>query len=342
MRARAWGSGVLVLALLVVSPALVSEYTLTSVLTQALWLGLAASTMTFLSAYGGMVSLAQVGVYAVAGFTLANTVTTESSKGLNLGWNPWLSVLAGVVVATIFGTLIGAIGSRSTGIYFLMLTLIFGVIVNLFFGSVVELSGFSGISAVRTIGPVGDPVGDPARLFYVALVCCVVFYLLMRYLVRTPFGLTLQGIRDDPVRMSSLGYRVSLHRTVAFGFAAFVASFAGILFTWWNDQSIQPSSVGVERVLDLLVIAVIGGLGRIEGAWIGALFFTLIATNIQNYTVDIPLIGALGERFHTVLGLIFLVIVLVSPGGIVGLGESLVTRIRKSAPPTADAAPASG
>ena len=61
-------------------------------------------------------------------------------------------------------------------------------------------------------------------------------YALLRYIVRTPFGLALQGIRDDPVRMSSLGYHVGLHRTLAFGFAGFIASIGGILFVWWNGH----------------------------------------------------------------------------------------------------------
>ena len=68
-------------------------------------------------------------------------------------------------------------------------------------------------------------------------------YALLRYVVRTPFGLTLQGIRDDPVRMSSLGYNVALHRTLAFAFAGFIAAIGGILFVWWNgaDRAVDAS-----------------------------------------------------------------------------------------------------
>ena len=139
----------------------------------------------------------------------------------------------------------------------------------------------------------------PNRLYYVALVVSLVVYVLLRYVARTPFGLTLQGVRDDPVRMASLGYNVALHRTIAFAFAAFVAAVAGVLFVWWNGH-IDPASIDLGATIDVLVIAVIGGLYRLEGAWVGALFFVVI----NNYSQQISFIG---PRFHTLIGAIFLV-----------------------------------
>jgi len=140
----------------------------------------------------------------------------------------------------------------------------------------------------------------------------------LRYLTRTPFGLTLQGQRDDSVRMGSLGYNVALHRTIAFAFGAFVAAVAGILFVWWNGH-IDPASIDLSATIDVLVIAVIGGLFRLEGAWVGALFFVVV----NNYSQQISFIG---PRFHTLIGLIFLALVLVSPGGLIGLWERAVTK----------------
>ena len=150
-----------------------------------------------------------------------------------------------------------------------------------------------------------------------ALVVSLLTYLAIKYLVRTPFGITLQGIRDDPIRMASLGYNVVLHRTLAFGFAAFIASLAGVLFVWWNNH-VDPNSINLDSVINLLVIAVIGGLYRLEGAWIGAFFFVIINNEINTYNVTVP---AIGGSFYTVIGLIFLVIVLVSPGGLLGVWD---------------------
>ena len=298
------------LVLAVIAPAIVSTYWVSVLLTQMLFLGIVAASLIFLSAYGGMVSLAQVAIFGIAGFVLGNATTNGNTKGLNLGWNPWLGVVAGITVAVAVGLLFGALASRSTGIYFLMITLTYSVIANLFFGQVTTVSGFGGISGIPTPKVVGPPDAHPNRLYYISLVIALAIYALLRYIVRTPFGLTLQGLRDDPVRMASLGYNVVLHRTMAFGFASLIAAIAGVLFVWWNGH-IDPASIDLGATIDVLVIAVIGGLYRLEGAWLGALFFVII----NNYSQRIDFIG---PRFHTLIGAIFLVIVLVSPGGFMG------------------------
>jgi len=324
---RAAGAVILVVALL--APVLFTTYWVSALLTQMLLLGIVAASLIFLSAYGGMVSFAQVAVYGIAGFVFGNVVTNGNTKGLNLGWNPWLGLVLAIVIATLVGLLFGALASRSFGIYFLMITLTFGVIANLFFGSVTDFSGFGGISGIGTPGLIGRVDLHPNRLYYVALVTSALVFLLFRYVARTPFGLSLQGIRDDPVRMSSLGYNVALHRTLAFGFAAFVASLGGVLFVWWNGH-IDPASIDLGTMIDVLVIAVIGGLYRVEAAWLGAFVFVII----NNYSQRI---GFVGPRFHTLIGLIFLAIVLVSPTGLIGLWERFLDLVasggRRGGPP---------
>ena len=307
-----------VVALLaLVSPLLFSEFFLSQILTKALWLGLAAASLIFLSAYGGMVSLGQVAIYGTAGMTYANLVAADG--GNPAAWTPWLAAIAAIVVATLVGLLFGFIASRSEGIYFLMLTLALSVLVYYFFSQVTQLSGFGGVNNLDLPSLIGDPGSAPARLYYVALVVCVVLYVFMRYVSRTPFGLSLQGLRDEPERMRALGFNVRLHRTLAFTFAAFIAAFAGILAVWYNRR-ISPGSINLGQTIDILVIAVIGGLYRIEGAWVGALTFALLDNYSREWTPEIG--NVLGpERFNTLLGIIFLIIVLVSPGGLVGAGS---------------------
>jgi branched-chain amino acid transport system permease protein len=317
---RVVGAGVVVL--LALGPLVFNEYWISFVLTQVLLLGIAAASLIFLSAYGGMVSLAQPAVYGIAAFALGNMVTAGETKGLNLGWHPWVGVVLAILIATAVALLLGAVASRSVGIYFLMLTLVFSVIANKFFNQAEKLSGFGGVGSIQNHTPdlIGLPSEEPNRLYYVTFLVAALVYVLIRYVVRTPFGVALQGIRDDPLRMASLGYNVPLHRTLAFGFAGFIAALSGILFAWWNSQ-ISPSTIDLQGVLDLLVIAVIGGLYRIEGAWLGALVFVLL----QNYLRDLPFLDELGippERFHTAIGIVFLVIVLVSPAGLLGLWDS--------------------
>jgi branched-chain amino acid transport system permease protein len=127
--------------------------------------------------------------------------------------------------------------------------------------------------------------------------------------------------------MASLGFHVPLHRTLAFTLAGFVAAIAGVLNVWWNGQ-IDPNTISIGETIDLLIIAVIGGIGYLEGAWLGALVY--VAAN--NYLRDLPLadrIGLTDARFNTVVGLLVLAIVVLSPDGLMGLLERARTTSKK-------------
>jgi branched-chain amino acid transport system permease protein len=312
-RALWWIPGLAIVLVLLLAPLLFTDFYLSAVITKALWLGIAAASLIFLAGYVGMISLGQVALYGIAGFTMANLVAADG--GSPIAWNPWFAALAGILVATGVGLFFGAIASRSYGIYFLMITLAFAVLAFLFFGQVTQLSGFGGVNNVDRPGIVSNPVTDPANLFYIALGTAAAVYLLIRYLERTPFGLALQGVRDDPSRMHALGYNVPLLRMLAFGLGALVAALAGVLSVWWNTR-ISPGSIDLPRTLDVLIIAVIGGLYRLEGAWVGAIVFAVL----DNWTRGIDVVGG---RFNTVIGVIFLAIVLLSPGGLMGIWQSI-------------------
>ena len=308
-RAINWAPGLLAVVILALAPLIFSDFYLSAVITKALWLGIAAVSLIFLAGYAGMVSLGQVALYGVAGFTFANLVVADG--GSKVGLNPWVATLLGLVAAVAVGLFLGAIASRSYGIYFLMITLAFSVLVYFFFAQVTQLSGFGGVNNVELPSIVGNPLQEPARLFYIALVVSAVVYAALRYIARAPLGLAFQGVRDDPERMRALGHNVPLLRTVAFGLGALVAGLAGILSVWWNTR-ISPGSISLSQTIDVLIIAVIGGLYRLEGAWVGAVFVVVL----DNWLRGIDLVG---NRFNTVIGAIFLVIVLVSPGGLIGI-----------------------
>jgi branched-chain amino acid transport system permease protein len=341
---RAIGVGALVVAVL--APLIFSDYFVNSILTQALILGIGAASLIFLSAYGGMISLAQAGLMGIAGYALANMVTQNvpggETKGLLLGWDPTLSLVLALLLTTAIGLVFGAVASRSFGIYFLMLTLTYTVIAFLFVGSVTLIGGFSPVAGVDLYTPrfVGNIVDDRQRLYFISLIVAVFVYLLIRYLLRTPFGISMQGIRDEPVRMASLGYNVALHRTLAFGIGAFVAAIGGVLYAWWFGQ-LSPTIMGLDATIQLLVIAVIGGLRRIEGAWLGAIAFLVINNEVTN---RIPSSGlpVIGGTFNTVIGFIFLAIVIVSPDGLMGIWDRLWGLAGRGRPPrgSAEAAPA--
>jgi branched-chain amino acid transport system permease protein len=299
------------------APLVFTDFFVSVILTKSLWLGVAAASLIFLSAYGGMVSLAQVGIYGVAGMTFANLVAADG--GAAAAWSPWLATIAAVVVAVAVGFVFGTIAARSVGIYFLMITLAFSVLVYYFFSQVTQLAGFGGVNNVDLPSLVGQPVQDPAPLYYTTLVVAVLVFLALRYVSRAPFGLALQGLRDEPARMRALGFNVTRHRILAFTLAAFIAAVAGVLSVWYNGR-ITPGSINLAQTIDVLIIAVIGGLYRLEGAWVGALAYALLDNYSREWTPTVgDVLGA--ERFNTILGVVFLIIVLLSPGGLVGLWE---------------------
>ena len=324
---RAIALGALVLALIWPAAGF-SAYWAHQILIETFLFGIAAASLIFLSAFGGMVSLAQTALFGIAGFILGDVVTKGgpggTSKGLHLGWDPTLGIVLAIVLTTAIGFVFGLVAARSAGIYFLMITLTYSVIATYFFGQVTTVSGFSGIGGINryTPGWMGSVIDHPNRLYYIALGVAVAIYLVIRYVSRSPFGIALQGVRDEPVRMSSLGYNVALHRAIGFGFAAFVAALAGILYAWWSGQ-VAPGTVDLPATIELLIIAVIGGLGRIEGAWLGAFAFIVMQNYVRDFQIPgLSLGGTLfGGSFNTVIGLIFLAIVLVSPGGLFGIWE---------------------
>ncbi len=324
----AWPILAAAVAVAALAPLIVDDFFLNVILTKALWLGVAAASLIFLAAYGGMVSLAQVGLYGVAGMTYANLVLADG--GSAAAWNPWLAVIGALVVVTLVGLGFGWIAARSEGIYFLMITLAFSVLVFYFFSQVTTLSGFGGVNNVELPGLLGSPEQDPLPRYFVTLVVAVGVFLLLSALSRTAFGLGLQGVRDEPARMRALGFDVTLHRTLAFALAAFIAGVAGVLSVWYNRR-ITPGSINLAQTIDILIIAVIGGLYRLEGAWVGALAYALI----DNYSREwVPEVGSvLGPaRFNTLIGIVFLVIVLLSPGGIVGIWDDVRGRLRERRP----------
>ncbi len=298
---------VLVVALALV-PAIFTTYFTSAVAATALVFGLAAVSLTFLAAYGGIVSLAQTGLYGVAGFVMAHFIVSG-------GMNPILAAVLAVAIAVAVGFAFGAIVSGSEGIYLLMITLALGVITYYFFSQVGTFGGHEGINGVSAPGFIGNPVTHPAAMYELILGCSVVVYAAIRFVARTNFGLTMQGIRDDPVRMRALGFNVRLHRTLAFTAGALIAGVAGVLGTW-SDTRISPGTIQVSQIIELMTIAVIGGLYRIEGAWIGALVYTLLDTYTRGIT----------DRFETWIGIVLLVILILSPDGLTGLAQRVYTR----------------
>lgn len=299
-------------------PAFASDFFTFQIGAYSLILGTVALSLMMLAGYGGMVSLAQLTVAGFAGYLVA--ILGHNSVGvMGLGWPWWLTVITAIAGAALFSALIGAISVRTEGIYIIMITLAIGVAFFYFVRqNYTVFNGFTGFAGLEPPTLFGVYWRDPVPFYYLSLVVAAGFLWAVRYASRSTFGLTLQAIRDNPRRMRALGYHVGFHRVVAYFFSGLIAGTAGILLTWFNGR-ISPGSVGVDVIIDILVIAVVGGLRNPIGPFLGAIVYVLL----ENFAID--LIDR--DRFNTVIGLVFLLIVLFSPDGILGLWERFRSRL---------------
>ena len=324
--AQYWVVGVLLL----IMPAFASGFVLFQIFGWAFILGMIALSLMFLAGYGGMVSLVQMTVAGLAGYMLAIFGHSAITQ-ISLNWPWWITIPLALFIATLFGTISGALAVRTEGIYTIMITL---AIASAFFyfarQNYVIFNGFSGFNGVLPPKLFGVDWRQPVAFYYLALFWATVAYLAVLYVARSPFGLALQGVRDNARRMEALGYNVTAHRVAAYIFASFIAAVAGILLVWSNAQ-VSPGTAGVGPVIDILVIAVVGGIGHPIGPFIGALIYVLLRTFAMDVLVSM---GLAGERFQLLIGLGFLIIVLWSPDGILGLWKRWRSRTSRYDPLT--------
>jgi branched-chain amino acid transport system permease protein len=307
----------IVLAVLIVYPLVASPFFTFQIGGQSLALGLIALSLSFLGGQGGMVSLAQQSVAGVAGYMVA--IFGTSIDPISLHWPWWLAVVAALLIATLFATFVGWLSVRTEGIYTIMITLAIGVaFYYLTLQNYSLFAGHRGFNQVHAPTVFETNLRDAVPFYYLAVACAVAGYGFIQYLIRAPFGIALQGVRDNPRRMRALGFNVTGHRVAAYSVAGLLAAVGGVLMVWYNNQ-ISPESVGLGAMIDILVIAVLGGLRHPIGAFVGAVVFVLL----QNFAID--LIDR--ERFNTVIGGVFLLIVLFSPDGLLGLWAMLRSRL---------------
>jgi branched-chain amino acid transport system permease protein len=308
---------VAVLAFVLALPFVATPFITFQIAAQTLALGMIALSLAFLGGYGGMISLAQMTVAGIAGYLLA-IFGSSGTEAISLNWPWWVAVPLAILIATICGTLIGWLSVRTEGIYMIMITLAVGVAFHyLVLQNYSIFGGFQGLQRVYPPNVLGIDWRSPVPFYFLCLFFALLAYFVVKYVSRSPFGIALQGIRDNPRRMNSLGFAVTGHRVAAFALAGLIAAVGGILFTWYNGL-ITPGSVGTSWLINILVIAVLGGMRHPIGAFLGAIVFVLL----QNFAIDL----VDRERFNLVIGGVFLAIVLFSPDGLLGLWARFARR----------------
>ncbi len=248
---------------------------------QSLALGLIALSLTFLGGYGGMVSLAQMTVAGIAGYVMA--ILGTSGTALSLGWPWWVVLPFALAIPVASAVLIGWLSARTEGIYTIMITLAMGV--AFYYLALQNYDIFNGFQGFQRVAPptvFGVDWRAPLPFYFLVLFWALAGYFLVKHVIRTPFGIALQGIRDNPRRMNALGYSVVTHRVAAHALAGVIAAIGGVLMVWYNGL-ITPGSVSTSWLINILVIAVLGGMKHPIGPFLGAIAFVLL----QTFAIDL-------------------------------------------------------
>lgn len=313
------GIGHILLAVAVLLyPAVASNFFLTQIGAFSLIYGMLALSLMMLAGYGGMISLAQITTAGIACYMVA-VFGSNNTGVLGFGWPWWLTAPLAVLISAIVSALIGWISVRTTGIYTIMITLAIATAMFYFAQQNYSIfNGHSGFSGIKAPEFWGVNWRDPVPFYYLCLGVAALAYVAVLYGRRSTFGLTLQATRDNQRRMRAIGYHVTAHKVFAWFLSGIIAGLAGVLLVWFNGR-ISPGTIDVGAAIDVLIIAVIGGIRHPIGSFIGAVVVTLL----QTFAID--LVGA--ERFNTLIGLVFLVIVFVSPDGLLGLWARFAPRM---------------
>ncbi|SMP27548.1 branched-chain amino acid ABC transporter permease [Shimia sagamensis] len=285
--------------------------------------------------YGGIVSFAHtmffgLGAYGVA---LASTHMGRGFDALLVG------SVAGAGLAALLALVIGLFSLRVRAIFFAMITLAVASAVAVLVSQLSTLTGGEdGLSfkIPRALGPAfkimdGEIFGVKANgkllKYYLVFISCFVLFLFMLRVVNSPFGRVLQAIRENDFRAEAIGYRVVHYRVAATCLSAAIAALAGALYAIWLRYVGPDTTLSMEIMIDILLMVVIGGMGTMYGAVIGATLFVLAQNYLQNVlslagesVSALPLLPDLlnADRWLLWLGVLFILSVYFFPTGIVG------------------------
>jgi branched-chain amino acid transport system permease protein len=270
-----------------------------NIASQILIYGIFALGLNVLVGYAGLVSLGQAGLFGISSYSLAWLVA--AGAGQLLGAVGALAMT--VAVAAIFAVL----ALRATGIGFLMITLALGQILwGIAYRWISLTNGDNGIRLDARPAPFGIPLTKPAAFYLLTLMLFLAAVGSMAVFIRSPFGASLLGTRDQPRRMSALGYDVWRIRFLAFLLSGFWSGVAGLLYCYYN-QFVSPQVLALTASAEALLMVISGGTGTLLGPIAGAALVVVMKNVASAYI----------ERWNLVLGAIFVAIIIFMPEGLV-------------------------
>ena len=273
-------------------------------------LGILAMSLDIVAGFGRLVSLCHGALMGVCAYVYA--VAT-----VQLGMAPLPSAVLGIAAASVFGTLIGFITGRTNGIFFIMATLAFGQMAYTIVFRSRSLGGDDGLGGIPRfdLSMLGIAMDTSLHFALFALALVLVCYTSAVWVIRSAFGRTLIGIRENEERMQALGVNTVHHRALAMGFSATLAGIAGVLAAQ-HTQFISPELLIWTLSGEVLIIVILGGLGTLIGPFVGAIIFVLLKHYVSEFT----------PYWHAVIGLILIAVVMFAHRGLYSAAEQWVIR----------------
>jgi branched-chain amino acid transport system permease protein len=284
---------------LLVLPWIIGSEFYVNMASQVLIYALFALSINMMLGYGGMVSLGHAGYLGIAGY--ACILATIA------GYDQLTAAIFAVALATAAAAVLGVLSLRAPGLGFIMITLALGQIVWGIAYRANELTGGdNGIRHPARPMPFGVDIHDASRFYYFTLAVFAIALFCIRRFARSPFGASLMGARDQPRRMRMLGFNVWLIKWITFVMAGFWASVASILYVYYN-LFLSPHAISLQQSAEILLMAILGGTSTLAGPVVGAAIITLVKNVVSTYV----------ERWNTLLGVIFVVVIVFMPYGLV-------------------------
>jgi branched-chain amino acid transport system permease protein len=291
-----------ILALLPVYAALTGNTFALSLFTRIVIFAIAAVSLNLIMGFGGMVSFGHAVYLGIGGYV----VGILAKEGVGSGFVQWPLAL---VVSGLFALVVGALSLRTRGVYFIMITLAFAQMAFYVAGGLERYGGDDGLTIYRrsTFGGAID-LSNKMLFYYLCLALLLGVIWLVRRIVDSRFGLVIQGVRSNERRMRAIGFSTFRYKLVCFVISGVLCGLAGILLANHTDF-VSPAIMQWTRSGDLIVMAVLGGMGSVMGPVIGAVTLLVLEEALSRVT----------EYWPIILGPLILLVVLYARGGIDGL-----------------------
>jgi len=286
---------------------------LTDMFARIMILAIAAVSLDFILGYGGMVSFGHAAFIGVGAYA----VGILAYYGID---NGFLQFLLAALASGAIALVIGAMSIRTSGVYFIMITLAFAQMLYFLGISLEEFGGDDGMPTDRSnFGAVID-LWEPVPFYYFVLMFLALFLFLAHRLIHSRFGQVVRGARSNNPRMQAIGFPTYRYKLVAFAIAGTMCGIAGALFANWNEF-VSPDYMHWTRSGEIMIMVILGGMGTLVGPVMGATAFLLLEEYLPG-VMDAVIPGS-GQHWMVLFGPILILLVLFARGGL----YSLVARI---------------